>query len=203
MKLRKQYLRVILAAVVLLITAAVLIWKFFPREPLIVDDPAIANCDIPTPQGWIANCDAPFGNPTPEDATPRSSLADPNHIQLYDFVKNQTSTAAFGGQIIVEAQRMDRPLAEWINAYIGNSAAVEHIPFDPLQTWSAPSGHLLLVAESKPNFALTYYLFNKDIVYIFWFGPFARLAPGGTTYDYNTDSLRVVQTMITNFAAKL
>jgi len=188
---------IILVAVI----AGALISKLSARESFLVDDASVTSLNIPTPAGWWGVSDF-----TPGNTRPRDSWTDMNHVQLYDFTKIETSSAtnaAFGGQIIVEAQKMDRPLVPWVQAYIYNNTSLDYAAFDPLQNWSILNGHLLISAEEKPDFSFTYYLFNDNTVYTFWFNPFARPAPGGQTYVYNTDGMKTVQAMITSVAAKL
>lgn len=139
--------------------------------------------DIPAPKGWIGGRD---GNS--------------NH---FVFIENREGLEdGFNpAQIIVDARRMDRPLEEWVKGYIDNNPAFEHTPFDPLQTWSSIEGRIVLVTERKPTSFLTFHVFDKGVVYEFWFTPFARWGKQGPAY--NTEDLKIVQSMIFEFVSRL
>lgn len=160
---------------IFLIGGGLFVWNNYLREKPIVA------LDIPTSRGWMGTRD---GNR--------------NYFAEQPVPRDQFNSA----QIIVYAKRMDRSPEEWVRGYIDNNPAFEHIPFDPLQTWSSVNGHLILVTERKPTSFLTFHLFGKGVVYEFWFAPFGR-SNEQQQFVYNTKDLEVVQAMIADFAAKL
>ena len=190
MKRSRKWIWGSIVAAILLIAVGFVIWRIDFRRPSIADDPAIYNCNIPAPAGWIANCDATAGNPDPENARPRSSIPDPNNVQIFDYENpSQTSSA----QIILYAHRMDRPLLDWINANIVNSGGdFDYGNFKSAQNWSLLNNHLLLSIQQRVTLTTVYYLFNGDVAYQFWFD--AKPTPS---------NIAAMQTMLVNFAGTL
>ena len=144
-----------------------LLKTYFKKSP-----PPIVMPDIPTPDGWIGNRD---GN---------------THAV---FVDATTKNPPISGQIVVDAVRMDRPLPEWINAYM------KTVSFDPVQTCGTINGHLVLVTHEDVTSSLKYYIFNNDTVYTFWFGSYRDWEPPVV----NIEGRKTVETMIEHFIEKL
>jgi hypothetical protein len=191
MKLRSlRWILVFIGVAILMIIVGFFILRIDFYRPLIADDPTIYNCNIPAPIGWIANCNAIIGNHNPENATPRSSISDPDNVQIFDYENpSQTSSA----QIILYAQRMNRPLLDWINANIVNSGGdFDYGNFKTTQNWSLLNNHLLLSIQQRVTLTTIYYLFNRDVVYQFWFDSAPTLS-----------NMTAMQTMLVNFAATL
>ncbi len=165
--------------------------SIFTAPPIVylIDDPTIYNCNIPAPAGWIANCNAMGGIPG-LNTVARKSIPDPNNVQIFDYVSpSQTSSA----QIILDVQRMDRPLLDWINAYVVNSGGnLDYGNFNAAQNWSLLNNHLLLSIQQRATLTTVYYLFDGDVAYQFWF--IAKPDASNTA---------AMQTMLVNFAATL
>jgi hypothetical protein len=141
--------------------------------------------DIATPDGWVGT-------------------RYKNH-----FVFTKDTGMSHGEEIVVDVEKMDRPLVAWIDAYIQHVPYVDHIPFDPLQTWTMLNGHLVLVAEEKATASVTWYLFGEHAAYIFYFNrALATTTPAPDVFNSseiiaNTARLQVLQKMVSDFASKL
>jgi hypothetical protein len=194
MKLRPlRWVLVFIGVAILLLAVGFTIQRIYFYHPPIIplaDDPTIYNCNIPAPTGWIADCNAIIGNPSPENATPRNSLTDPDNVQIFDYENpSQTSSA----QITLYAHRMNLPLLDWINANIVNSGGdFDYGNFKTAQNWSLLNNHLLLSIQQRVTLTTVYYLFNGDVAYQFWFDS----AP-------SPSNMTAMQTMLVNFAATL
>jgi len=182
-----------IVAVILLFAIGFAIQRIYFYHPPIVplaDDPTVYNCNIPAPAGWIANCNAIIGTPSPESPLPRSGIPDPNNVQIFDYVSpSQTSSA----QIILDAHKMDLPVLDWIDANVVNSGGnLDYDNFNVAQNWSLLDNHLLLSIQQRGTLSTVFYLFNGDVAYQFWF-------IGSPT----SSNMTAMQTMLVNFAATL
>lgn len=108
---------------------------------------------------------------------------------------------AYGEQIDVETQKLDRPLEEWIAWRIPDND-----PIYTLKERGSFGGHPTLKVEHESLAAgkvLDYYIFVDNQIYIFSLYPLESYDTSGRNPVRNTANIKILEQMVKDFAAKI